>query len=76
MQEVEQEDMKSLGWLPPAKFGGNQNELHQTTGQAGDGQKLRKPNERGAHKGSDIESIYRTVPSSDGGRGIATAGLG
>ena len=68
--------MESLEWLPPAKFGGNQDELHQTTGRAGDGKKLREPDERAAHTSSHIESIYRTGPSSDGGRGIATAGFG
>ncbi|MBP9942812.1 MAG: hypothetical protein KBF33_15690, partial [Comamonas sp.] len=29
-----------------------------------------------AHTSSHIKSIYRTGPSSDGGRGIATAGFG
>ena len=40
MQKIRQENMASSEWLPPVKFGGNQDELHQTAGRAADGEKL------------------------------------
>ena len=35
MQTFRQEDMESVEWLPPAQLGGDQDELHQTTGRSG-----------------------------------------
>lgn len=65
--------MESVEWLSSAKFVGDQDEMHQTTGRAGDSKKFREPGERAAHPSSHIESIYLVRSSSDGSRGIATA---
>ena len=66
--------LETLDWVAPAQLGGNQDELYQTIGCKALVSHLDAKSMRAAHSSRYIESIYRPVPSSDGSRGIATAG--
>src|SRR5574343_355843 len=75
MPETGQTNLEAMERLSPAQSGGDQDELLQAAGRAGDGQDVRASGGGTAHSCGAAQPLQPAGPSCDGGRGVNASGV-